>query len=401
MEIRTIDAGEIGAWRHTMSKVFAFDPAADPHGDERLLALLDLSRAFACVDRGEIVATAAAFDFRLSLPGGSVPMSGLTMVTVMPTHRRRGILRGLIAHHLEAAKHHGDPLSGLWASEATIYGRFGYGIATESESLTLNGVEVQARGRALDEATWVSGDAVHEVCSVYQAASAERPGMFSRDASWWKFRRFSERPDQRGAASPRAYVVFRRGEVLTGYLAFRQRLSFEQGVAAGSVEIDELVTLDAQAELSAWHYVTQVDLFPKVTWWNAPVDSAVTWLATDRRRVSRLRRDTMWLRVDDVARVLAARSYGLEGTLRIGVDGETFALEVAAREGVGGSARCVRVDGEAEVAMDRAALGSILLGGFAPSMLARVGRVQGTATAVARADQMFASAVAPWCPEVF
>lgn len=396
MEIRTIEAGEIGAWRHTMSKVFAFDPASDPHGDERLLALLDLSRAFACVDRGQIVATAAAFDFRLSLPGGSVPMSGLTMVTVMPTHRRRGILRGLITHHLEAARRHGDPLSGLWASEATIYGRFGYGVATESEAMTLSGVEVDARGQTLDEVDWVGDEAREEIRAVYDAAAASRPGMFSRDAAWWRYRRFSERPDQRGGASPRAYIVLRRGGVATGYFAFRQRLSFEQGVAAGGVEIDELVTVDALAELSAWHYLTNVDLFPKVTWWNAPVDSAVTWLARDRRRVARSRRDTMWLRVDDVARVLAARRYGADGSLRLGVDGETFALEVA-----GGVARCARVEEAAEIVCDRSSLGSILLGGIQPAVLARAGRLSGTVEALTRADAMFASAVAPWCPEVF
>src|SRR5690606_25047422 len=83
----------------------------------------------------EMVGTAASFDFELTVPGGVVPMAGLTMVSVRTSHRRRGILRAIIEAHLDDVRDRGEPLSGLWASEAAIYQRFGYGVAAESYAL--------------------------------------------------------------------------------------------------------------------------------------------------------------------------------------------------------------------------------------------------------------------------
>jgi len=397
MEIRNITADEVTAWRHCLLQAFAFDPAGDVQGDERLLALLDLSRAFGAFDRGQIVATAAGFDFDLAVPGGHMPMSGLTMVSVRATHRRRGILRRLIDEHLAAARRHGDPASGLWASEATIYGRFGYGVACESEVLSLDGARVEADGHELDAVEQVDdARAAAIVPGVYEAARAARPGMYGRNEAWWRYRRFVDRPDQRKSSTPRRYAVIFRDEAPTGYVAYRQKLAFDEHGAAGTFEIDELIALDPRAERTAWHYVTSVDLFPKVAWWNAPTDTTLPWLLTDRRRASRRRADAMWLRVDDVATTLGARRYAHDGELRLAVDGAGFRLTV--QDGV---ARCEPTEGEAQVVFDRASLGSVYLGAFAPSQLARAGRVSGSAHGLALADRVFAWPVAPWCPEIF
>lgn len=384
-----------------MLDTFGVDGSTDPLGDERVRALCDLSRAFGAYDRGAIVGTAAAYDFQLSVPGGSVPMSGLTMVTVRPTHRRRGILRALIAAHLEAARAHGDPLSGLFASEATIYGRFGYGVAAESEALTFTtpGTRVAA-GHTLDEVDHVSGDHAETIVpEVYQRAFAMRPGLFSRSHDWWRLRRFSERPDQRAGTTPRKYAVTRRGERVTGYLAYRQRFGIVDGAPSGAFEIDELVALDPRAEATLWHYLGNIDLFPKVTWWNAPVDHLLPWLLDDRRKVSRRRADTLWLRIEDVAHSLAARTYATDGELRIGLsdgDAQVFQLTVD-----GAKATCSPTDAPADLLLDRAALGSIYLGAVAPSLLVRAGCGEASAATRALADRMFATPVAPWCPEVF
>lgn len=397
LEIRPITEAEVSAWRHCLLQAFAFDPGGDPEGDERLLALLDLSRAFGAFDRGQVVATAAGFDLELAVPGGRLPMSGLTMVSVRSTHRRRGILRRLIDDHLAAARRHADPVSGLWASEATIYGRFGYGVACESEVLALSGARIDVGDRELDRVEHVSDEAAAVIApAVYEQARASRPGMFGRGEAWWRYRRFVDRPDQRKGATARRYAVLFRDGTATGYVAYRQKLTFDEHGADGTLQVDELIALDAHAELSAWHHVTSVDLFPKVSWWNAPTDTALPWLLVDRRRAARRRADAMWLRIEDVARALEARRYPHDGELRLAVDGLDFVLRV--HDGV---ATCTGADGPSEVACDRAALGSVYLGAFAPSLLARAGRVRGSEAGLALADRMFGWPVAPWCAEIF
>jgi predicted acetyltransferase len=58
--------------------------------------------------------------------------------------------------------------------------------------------------------------------------------------------------------------------------------------------------------------------------------------------------------------------------------------------------------GAGELRLDVADLASAYLGGFSFTRLARAGRVEELAEgALARADALFRTPVAPWCPEVF
>lgn len=406
IDIRPVRDEEIGPWRAAIMETFGADPAQDPLGEERFRALLDPARLFGAFDRGQVVATAGGFDFQLTVPGGSVPMSGLTMVAVRPTHRRRGLLRALIAEHLAAARAHGDAISGLWASEATIYGRFGYGVAVEGDALTFNATGASVRiPRAVDGGTPTAdhGDRV-EFASEEVAARdmppvferAKRPGFFSRTPAWWRYRRVLDRPETR-ANGTRRFILARRGDTPVGYLLFRQRLTWEgPGQPAGALEIEELVAVDARAEASLWSFVAGVDLFPRVSWPNAPTDCLLPALLDDRRRAQRRRIDSVWLRPCDLTRTLAARTYGDDDALVLGVEGETVALTSD-----GGVSRCESTDAAPDLVLDRPALGAIYLGTFAPSWLARTGRISGRPEALARADRMFVSSAAAWCPEIF
>ena len=399
MEIRPITDDEVPAWRLSLIHTFGGDPAGDPEGDERFRAIVDLGRAFGAFDRGAVVGTAAGFDFTMSVPGGLVPMSGLTMVSVKPTHRRRGVLRGLMDAHLEAARRHGDPISGLWASEATIYGRFGYGIAAEGEAydFATTGAAV-AEGHDLDEVEMVTDAVAAELLpGVFERVRALRPGMFSRSPGWWRYRRMADRPENRGGASPRKHVVARRGDTITGHVAYRQKLGWSSGVPSGQLDIDELMAVDPRAEATLWRFVASVDLYPKVGYWNAPVDSLLPFLLDNPRRVTRRRTETLWLRIEDVPRALAARAYPVDGVLRFAVDDDAV-YELRAS---GGAGHCERVDGPPDLRLDRNTLGAIYLGGFAPSLLARAGRITGEPAALATADRLFGWPVAPWCPEIF
>jgi len=401
LELRAITDNEAEAFRDCLMQTFGHDEAdADPGGAARQRVLIAPGQAWGAFDRGAIVGTAATFDHVLGMPGGdSLRMAGLTMVTVRPTHRRRGILRSLMQLHLDDAKQRGYPISGLWASEAAIYGRFGYGIAAYGDALEIkqaHALEVAVDG-APDDLAQVDELAARALLpDIYERATAQRPGALRRSEVWWRERRFLEVPFMRGGASRRRHVVARRGDACVGYVAYRQRPGFVGGVPSGKAEIIELVGLDARAEASLWRYMLALDLHPHVTWGNAPVDDPLPWLVDDARRISRSPSDTLWLRVEDVPATLAARRFAADGALRFAVDDATWQLVV--REGRGQTEPTTQAP---ELRLSRTLLGTALLGGTSLTRLARAGRLTGDAAAIARADQMFVSAIAPWCPEVF
>jgi len=403
MEIRAIEDHEVPAFREAMLATFAGDAAADPDGNERFRALVARGRAWAAFDRGNVVATAATFEQDVSVPGGAtLTIAGLTMVTVRPTHRRRGLLTALLDEHLADARRRGEPCSGLWASEAAIYGRFGYGCAAEGDELTFDtrGVVLADRGGGLDEVADLSDDdAARSLPPLYERVRAARPGLIRRSEAWWTWRRFHERAELRKNLGPRRHVGAWRGDQLVGWVASRQRLDWTDGIPAGSYDIDEMVAIDARAEATLWRFVANVDLYPTVRWWNAPVDALLPWLVSDRRRLRRRRTDTLWIRPDDLDASLAARHYGDDGVLRIRVVDAGDAIHELRVDH--GAARCTRVEREADLTMARATVGALLLGGVAPSLLARAGQVEGSTAALARADRMFATPIAPWCAEIF
>lgn len=401
LEIRTITDDEVAAFRDAIMSAFGDDRDADPNGPERTRALLPRAQTWAAFDGTTIVATAATIDHGLIVPGGAVlPMAGLTAVMVRPTHRRRGLLRELMRRHQDDARARGFAIGGLWSSEASIYGRFGYGLATEGDVLEIPDARTLelAAPRELDELEWIDEPTARALLpAIYARSVALRPGALVRSDLWWRERRFLEAPFMRGGASLRRHVLARRGGTYVGYVQYRQRPGWSDGLPAGKLEIVELIAVDARAEATLWQLALHVDLFPHVSWWNAPVDDVLAWSVTNSRQIRRRRNDGLWLRVEDVAVALAARTFDGDGAVRFAVEDTTWELVV---EG-GHAVRCAPTTESAELVMSRATLGALYLGGVPASRLARANLIAGSPEALRRADRMFVSAVVPWCPELF
>jgi predicted N-acetyltransferase YhbS len=376
MEIRAITDDEVPAFRACLLTTFGEDGDGDPDGDRRFRALIAPGQAWAAFDRGTIVGTAGTLELELGMPGGgTLAMAGLTMVTVRPTHRRRGILRTLMQLHLDDARERGRAISGLWASEATIYGRFGYAPAVWDWVIEVTGArELEVAGGG-DEIEWLEPARAREVLpEVYARATAQRPGVLRRSATWWRERRFQEQGFVRRGASQRRHVLAVRSGAAVGYLAFRQRVG--QGYPVGRLEIIELVGVDPRAIASLWKFALAVDLFPTVAWPHMPIDDPLVHLVSDPRAVSRKHSDSLWLRIEDVAAVLAARRFeGCAVTVGDRTYGNGPAVEVAPR-----------------------VLPALVMGGARATELAQAGLLRGDVMAAERA---FATPIAPWCPEVF
>ena len=130
LTVRPIEASEFETFRAKMARGFGCDPY--PQDDPVFFRkIIELERTVAAFDGDELVGTCGAFSFDLTVAGGTLPMGGTTIITVQPTHRRRGVLRAMMTAHLDEIRERGEPLAGLWASETSIYGRFGFGQAAD------------------------------------------------------------------------------------------------------------------------------------------------------------------------------------------------------------------------------------------------------------------------------
>ena len=147
LPLRTVNEDEFVAYEHRIQRAFGFNQGGDV-SDER--SLCEIDRTLAIFDGADVVATAGAYSFEMSVPGGGgVAVAGITTVSVATTYRRRGLLGRMMDRQLADIADRGEPAAVLWASEAPIYERFGYGMAMEVATLTVD----SDRGRMVRPAT--------------------------------------------------------------------------------------------------------------------------------------------------------------------------------------------------------------------------------------------------------
>jgi predicted acetyltransferase len=107
---------------------------AAAHGsreDADLAPHVEYDHTLAVFDDDQTVGTADAFSLELTLPGlATVPAAGLSFVTVLPTHRRRGTLGALMQRHFNDAEAAASRSACGTPPRASIHGRFGYSTAS-------------------------------------------------------------------------------------------------------------------------------------------------------------------------------------------------------------------------------------------------------------------------------
>jgi predicted acetyltransferase len=405
-DIRTITPDDADLFRSRVSRGFGDDVDTGDEARERFDAIFEYERTFAAFDESDIVGTAAAFSLGVTVPGGStVPMGGTTVVTVQPTHRRRGLLRSLMAAHLEEVAGRGEPLAGLWASEGGIYGRFGYGPATFRHVVEIDTRSLQFRegpgGGGLRLVDPEVADPLQR--EVYERARPERVGMLTRSDAWWSHRLIADPEAWRGGKSAQRHLIHEEDGEVTGYARYRQKSKWENFVAHGEVEVIEALSLTDQAHRALLGFLCNIDLYPNVEAWNLAVDDPLPFQVTDGRRVSRKLVDALWLRVMDVPAALAARGYEEAGSVLMEVvdPAEPSTSGVYRLTSSEGGGTCEPVDELPDVTLDADALGSLYLGGGDAMSLAAAGRIRGDVDAVTRLHRIMRVARTPWCPDVF
>jgi predicted acetyltransferase len=365
--------------------------------------VIEPQRVVAGFDGDAVVAGAGAFAFDLTVPGGQVKAAGITIVGVLPTHRRRGYLRGMKRSLLDAARARGESVALLWATEDTIYGQFGYGMASVAAEIDLPRAHAAAFAH-LDvpgQARLVDLDAAEPlVAPIYARVARETPGMYVRTSAWWQDRLLLDRPWRRQGGGELRCAVWEIDGVPVAYALYRVNPAFERGSSSGHVFVVEAMGVSPLATHAIWRFLLEIDWLPRLTAIFLSVDHPLVLSLAAPRRLNFLVREGLWVRLIDIAAALSARGYATDDRVVIEVTDE-FCPWNAGRWRVarGGMER---TGAEADLACDIRSLGCVYLGGFTFAQLARSLRVTELRPgAIARADAMFYSDRAPWCPELF
>jgi len=369
---------------------------------ERFSKNLPIERMHAAWEGGKIVGGAGAFPFEMTVPGGVVPTAGVTVVGTFPTHRRRGVLRSLMRAQLDDVHERGEPAALLWASEDTIYGRFGYGMASLTGRISIP-KEYSAFAQPLEREGTLrivdAGEALTLFPRVWNAVRRQTPGMLGRTRTWWELRLLFEPPGG-GEDGPKRFVVLERDGRPEGYAIYRHKPKWEEGVSNSELQVAEAVALDGRPTAELWRYLLDIDWAAQITASLLPVDHPLWWLLATPRRMRLRIGDGLWVRLVDVGAALSARKYAVDGAVVFDVIDEFCPWNEGRWRLADGRAK--RTTAAAQLRCDVRMLGSVYLGGFSFSELVRGGRVEELRRgAAARADAMFAANRAPWCPEIF
>ena len=396
VEFRPVTAEEIDEFKAMPSYVFAnpgmVDQASVMRPDWTSCAFVD----------GRLATTFAAFPFRVRLNGRSTRMAGVTMVGTYPQYRRQGLLRQIMVESFAQQRERGQAIAILWASMAAIYQRFGYGLATEKLSYSID----PRRGALSEEREPVQPidmgrfEQLREVLvEIYGRFSEPRNVMIERAPALWDA--------LVGGNSDPVYAAVTRdgGGTPVGYVLYRTSVDTALPIGPNQVlQVLDLVAADVASVRSLWAFLRAHDLVSRITWANAAPEDQLQQLLAEPRELNRTVSDAVWMRITDAKVALGQRRYSEAGTLTMTiVDRDcdwnmgTFSLETDGEETHVGETTT-----EPDITLDAAALACLVAGSRSATALSRAGRAVGANNAVlARADRLFAPDYLPWCPNNF
>ena len=405
LSVRTVDGGEraqTDRWLDAVARGF-LDGERNDVQRQAFFERTAYRRKFGIFDADGVqsdvpIATFATWGAELTVPGGVVPACAVSSVTVAPTHRRRGLLRSMMLGELRTAAQTGYSLAMLTASEAGIYGRFGFGPAAAAAEWS---IDVRRAGWRVAEPAgrvdFISREQAREVApGLHDRIRLGSPGEIDMPGGHWD-RFFGTRPDAEKAEELRVAQHRSDDGAVDGLVAYRVR-GDDDDFARASVEVSLLLAVTDDAYAALWRFLLSMDLIGTVKASELSVDEPLWWMIADQRAVSITVRDHQYLRVLDVAAALEARRYDTADTVVLEIDDPwgIAAGRFVLTASEDGSARVTTADGPVDAPTARmgvAELSALLLGGVSPTTLARAGRIR--ADEPARLTRLFAAPGAP------
>ncbi|OBK22862.1 GNAT family acetyltransferase [Mycobacterium asiaticum] len=397
-DIRVLDSEDhlIAAANVFRTSMIGFPPLSNLQPGQ-IKTLLEPGRTIGAFVGDQLVGTADAVTTGLTLPGGStVGHAAVTHIGVLPSFTRQGVATELVRHQLHDIAARGEAVATLRASEATIYGRFGYGVASCTQS-----VEVQTARAALRPGVGTGGpvrlidpaDAWEALPRIYSEHRPTRPGTVDRAPVWWRALRLRSEL----APGPSYIAVHGAPGSESGFARYRP-VDTEKWFISDqrTIVVEDLFAPTMDAYLGLLRFLFGLDLIDRVIFWMLPVDDPLPVLLRDRRaaKVTAVYDET-WLRVVDVAEALSARSYAAVGSVVIGVEDPLLQRNSAVFAIAGDGAE--PTDRNPDIHVDIEGLGAVLLGGTTWRSLAVAGLARADdPSALLTADRLFAVPHAPY-----
>jgi predicted acetyltransferase len=400
LTIRTLTDADLNEFSALLTTAFLTDPTEDYLAYEK--SVYEPNRSHGVFDGGTMIGCGELLTRTITLPGtGPSPVACVTSIGVAPGQRRRGVLSMVMRAQLGMLHEGGEPLLALWASEGGIYGRFGYGLATQVTRYKVPKGTAFRDGLDLgqDRVTEVSRDAALPVIrDLYDKVAPTRVGMLGRTDGSWTFHLLDKDFTRRGQ------TAFRFAMHPEGYAIYRARLSWEDRGPNSELTVHELVAATPRAYAALCRYLLDVDLVGEVVL-RRPVDEPLVALLADPRAALRSVFDGLWVRLVDVDRGLMARHYAVPLDVVLEVSDAVCPWNAGRWRlvaGADGHAEVSRTSADADLALGVDDLGAVFLGGTRLTTLAAAGRVlELRPGAVARTALAFLHDQEPGCVEMF
>jgi predicted acetyltransferase len=414
--LRPVTSDEYADFRRVHDHAFNSGPAS-PVRHARGLRQFEPERSLAAFDTAlpageQVVGATGIFSLQMTVPGAVLPVAGVSMVAVLPSHRRRGVLRSLMRRQLADIAARGDePVAALWASETPIYGRYGYGRASSIAYFEFGrGEGALARPAPADPALRLRltepGAATAELAKVFDAVRPWQPGFFARDDDWWG-RVLHDESQEREGARPLRCLLAEDDAGVRGYAVYVTHDGWDGPTVlpSGSLAVRELIAADPAAGAALWGNLLDRDLVTSTIAEIRSPDDPLLFQLLDPRRARVRVSDGLWVRIVEISSALAMRAYSCPVDVVLEVTDALLPANAGRWRLTAngpGSTSCARTGEPADLALDVRELGAAYLGGTRLGTLAAAGLVRELRPgALAALSTAMTWPVAPWCPQIF
>ena len=392
MTIRPIEESEYDPWMEVQHTVMNLSAGANPdefyHPSFGIHPWINLDRSVGVFKDSNIVATSHSFSLEMNIPGNCLPMAGVSHVTVLPTHRRQGILREMIRYQIDSFQDNSEPLSSLSSSESAIYGRFGYGIAVFKENWVIqipDNFQMElpsSRGQTI----FIDHDQITNYFPLIYSIYARDKNAMVRVPDFHWYRKALRKPSNFN-------VVFEKDKSPLGYAAYE--------INGSVLIVDELVAVTAEAYFDLWNHIFSFNHVRTVKADKRSQTELLPHMLSCKLNFQRIVSDGLWLRLIDAPSALAKRDYATPGRINIKVvdtfcpwNENTYELLF---DGI--NAQCTRTETRPDIVISAADLASIYLGGAKLSDISALGRVDEiTSGSIQKAGDMFKVDIPEICP---
>jgi predicted acetyltransferase len=404
--MRPVTAPEIAMFAVQVERAFGGSGLSEAEIGHRR-GVLEPPRTLAVFDRDELIATLAVHGLTMSVPGGEAAVGGVNNVSVRADYRRRGLMTSMMTAALRDMAERGEAVSALWPSEAAIYGRFGYGLASRHARLQIDGRPGTAGSASPGQIRLIPDASAADTAvldRLYRSWYAARPGSIVRSAERWR-QRLAPREGARGDTAGVVCLLHRDGGEVDGYALYLARPQWSQGLLpTGTTVVLEVCAQTAGALAGLWAHLLSVDMMATTVAPMIPVDDPGIWTLRDSRQWQTQLTDNLWIRLLDVPAALRARTYARDVDLVLDVR-DDLRPDSAARYRLSGDATgasCDPTAAPADLRVTAAQLGACYLGGTSLASFALTEGLEEVRTgALHEAATALSAPLAPCCIDPF